>query len=68
MDDANNETIRHWIRGALQMEKTTSEYRHQDIRNWCKPNISESKKKRPLRDYVLLYRHAKLLLYVANDW
>ena len=46
-DDANNETIRHWIRGALQMEKTTSEYRHQDIRNWFKSNISERKKKRP---------------------
>ena len=34
----------------------------------CLAKPPESKKKRPLRDYVLLYRHAKLLLYVANDW
>ena len=34
----------------------------------CSAKPPESKKKRPLRDYVLLYRHAKLLLYVANDW
>ena len=30
---ANNETIRHWIRGVLEMEKKTSQHEHQDIQN-----------------------------------
>ena len=34
----------------------------------CLARPPVSIKKRPLKDYVLLYRHAKLLLYVANDW
>ena len=32
---AKTETIREWIRGVLKMEKITTQYHHQDIRNWC---------------------------------
>ena len=34
LETATNDTIREWIRGVLNMEKVTSNYEHQDIRNW----------------------------------
>ena len=34
MQTAKTETITEWIKGALKMEKRTSEYEHQDIRQW----------------------------------
>ena len=34
LETATNDTIREWIRGVLNMEKVTSDYEHQDIRNW----------------------------------